>query len=65
MKKAFEKQIKTIENQGEKQFNALKDLTKIKKNKKMQFKANLMIKMINQKLQRYLKILLKKKKLNK
>ena len=65
MKKAFEKQIKTIENQGEKQFKALKDLTKIKKNKKMQFKANLMIKMINQKLQRYLKILLKKKKLNK
>ena len=65
LEKAFEKQIKTIENQGEKQVNALKDLTKIKKNKKMQFKANLMIKMINQKLQRYLKILLKKKKLNK
>ena len=54
LSKAFEKQIKTIEDQGEKQIHALKDLKDREKNKYM-----LMIIRINywfQKKNKYLKI---------
>ena len=54
--KAFEKQIKTIEDQGQKKVEALKDLKP--KNKQNQSKVNLII---NQGQQLYLMILLKEK----
>ena len=41
--KAFEKQTKTIEDQGKKQIDALKDLKTIKKNKQEQLRTNLVI----------------------
>ena len=55
--KAFEKQIKTIEDQGEKQVEVLKDLKPKEQTKAL--KANLII---NQKLQIYLPISLKKER---
>ena len=53
--KAFEKQVKTIEDQGKKQVDVLKDLKK--KNKQNRLRINLII---SQKLQLYLMILLTK-----
>ena len=41
--KAFEKQIKTIEDQGKKQVDALKDLKNNKQKQAKQLKINLMI----------------------
>ena len=57
--KAFEKQIKTIEDQGEKQIDALKDLKPKEQTKRL--RINLVI---NQKLQLYLMSLLMKEKNN-
>ena len=39
MGKAFEKQIKTIEGQGEKQIKAIQDQGQVKKNKKYDYDA--------------------------
>ena len=58
MGKAFRKQIKTIEDQGEEQVEALKDLKPKEQTK--QLKINLII--INQELQLYLTISLKKER---
>ena len=58
MGKAFDKQIKTIEGQGQKLVDALRDL-KPKEQKKTRLKINLII---SQKLQLYLMILLTKTK---
>ena len=58
MGKAFDKQIKTIEGQGQKLVDALRDL-KPKEQKKNRLKINLII---SQKLQLYLMILLTKTK---
>ena len=55
--KAFEKQVKTIEDQRQKQVDALKDLNQ--KNKQNRLRINLII---SQKLQLYLIILLAKEK---
>ena len=55
--KAFEKQVKTIEDQRQKQVDALKDLNQ--KNKQNRLRINLII---SQKLQLYLIILLAKDK---
>ena len=44
--KAFERQIKAIEDQGKKQIETLKDLNQ--KNKQKQLRENLIIKIINQ-----------------
>ena len=55
--KAFEKQVKTIEDQRQKQVDALKDLNQ--KNKQNRLRINLII---SQKLQLYLMILLAKDK---
>ena len=60
MGKAFDKQIKTIEGQGQKLVDALRDL-KPKEQKKNRLKINLII---SQKLQLYLMILLTKKNNN-
>ena len=60
MGKAFDKQIKTIEGQGQKLVDALRDL-KPKEQKKNRLKINLII---SQKLQLYLMILLTKEKNN-
>ena len=58
MGKAFRKQIKTIEDQGEEQVEALKDLKPKEQTK--QLKINLII--VNQELQLYLTISLKKER---
>ena len=55
--KVFEKQVKTIEDQGQKQIDALKIWNQ--KNKENRFRINLII---SQKLQSYLMILLAKEK---
>ena len=55
--KVFEKQVKTIEDQGQKQIDALKIWNQ--KNKQNRFRINLII---SQKLQSYLMILLAKEK---
>ena len=60
MGKAFDKQIKTIEGQGQKLVDALRDL-KPKEQKKNRLKINLII---SQKLQLYLMMLLTKEKNN-
>ena len=60
MGKAFEKQITAIENQRKKQVEALKYLKSKKQTKAL--RVTLITKIINQKPQIYLTILLKKEK---
>ena len=57
--KVFEKQIKTIEDQGQKQVEAIKDLKPKEQTKAIEDKSNLIL---NQWLQIYLMILLTKEK---